>query len=385
MRASFHGLIKRSLSLKSSATTTTTTRMAYIPGVSAGAGGNLGGGISSSTHQKTQRRDFFHTVAGAATTGVVGATAAAWWGYPVEPTWAAAAPAVTAAAAVEDVTTTSTAATAAQPQQQRVYQLVRAIPTFAIVDRSGVPYMVVGEDAKVTGYFFVDYDEAQRILDVARKSADQAIAEYKREKQQQQKQQSSSSSEDDDNDERLINPWKEARISTVPLDTAITLVTKAASQRGRNQYFQIAASALDIEDALQVTGKEDLLEGKVPLFYYENFTLPLSDADAAADGSKKDIIPLYFRKAQLEQAYRRANKNNKNNMELPPVKVTELFATLRAMVKEENAKGNNNNDDEDLDRLILVPPIDSIQRAEQCQRQGGSAPPFRVGERILIF
>jgi len=332
----------------------------------------------------TQRHVANHYTA-MASVAVGAASGAAMVWYP-ETTWAAVAlAAATSAVVVEDLTTISMAVTQQQQlqQQQRVYQLVRAIPTFTIVDRSGVPFMVVGEDAKVTGYFFVDYDETQRILDLARKSADQAIAEYKREKQQQQKQQSSSSSVDDDNDERLINPWKEARISTVPLDTAITLVTKAASQRGRNQYFQIAASALDIEDALQVTGKEDLPEGKVPLFYYENFTLPTSTTDAA-DGSKKDIIPLYFRKAQLEQAYRRANKNNKNNMELPPVKVTELFATLRAMVKEENAK-ESNSDDEDLDRLILVPPVDSVQRAEQCQRQGGNAPPFRVGERILVL
>ena len=35
----------------------------------------------------------------------------------------------------------------------RVGDLLRAVPTFTIVDAAGVPYVVVGEDAKVTGYF----------------------------------------------------------------------------------------------------------------------------------------------------------------------------------------------------------------------------------------
>eukprot|EP00977_Amphora_coffeiformis_P021972 scaffold10136_cov162-Amphora_coffeaeformis.AAC.2 len=34
---------------------------------------------------------------------------------------------------------------------KRIVDLLRAVPTFTIVDQKGVPYMVVGEDAKVTG------------------------------------------------------------------------------------------------------------------------------------------------------------------------------------------------------------------------------------------
>ena len=35
--------------------------------------------------------------------------------------------------------------------------LLKSIPTFAIVDERGVPYFVVGEDAKLTSYFFLSY------------------------------------------------------------------------------------------------------------------------------------------------------------------------------------------------------------------------------------
>ena len=37
------------------------------------------------------------------------------------------------------------------------------------------------EDAKVTGYFFTTYDEASRILELAKSSADKAIKEAKAE------------------------------------------------------------------------------------------------------------------------------------------------------------------------------------------------------------
>ena len=39
-----------------------------------------------------------------------------------------------------------------------IADLLHPIPTFTIVDKKGVPFMVVGEDAKVTGYFFTTFE-----------------------------------------------------------------------------------------------------------------------------------------------------------------------------------------------------------------------------------
>ena len=39
----------------------------------------------------------------------------------------------------------------------KLASLLKSIPTFAIVDERGVPYWVVGEDAKLTSYFFISY------------------------------------------------------------------------------------------------------------------------------------------------------------------------------------------------------------------------------------
>lgn len=238
-------------------------------------------------------------------------------------------------------------ASASNLARNRVATLLHAVPTFCIVDPKGVPYVVVGDDAKVTGYFFTRYEEADRILRVARSSADRAIKS---------------------SDERsAANPWKDARISTVPLDVAATLVTKSLSSR---THFQIAPAEADIDAALNITGKASLAEGKVPLFYYEDWT----------DGNNQS--PLYFAREQLEQSFlssQRQSKGTSSAQPLPPQpNVTELFAVLTQIVQ--------NPSDEELRQLVLVPPKDSASKAKECEkRNGGKEPPFVLGQQILVL
>jgi hypothetical protein len=240
----------------------------------------------------------------------------------------------------------------------RVAELLRTVPTFTLVDQKGVPFVVVGEDAKVTGYFFIEYDEARRILDLATKSADYLIREAKKALQRKPL----------DSAELVTNPWRQARISTVPLDTAITLATRTISSTSSN-YFQVAASGAAIEEALRIIGKDDLAENIVPLFYYKNFTISHDDGNKQA--------PLYFRQSELEQAYRNANKNAKD-IELPSILVTELFATLREMVRPGGT-------DEDLRTLVFVAPEDSASRVKECQRKGGKEAAFLLGQRNVVL
>ena len=234
-----------------------------------------------------------------------------------------------------------------------VQNLLRGIPVFTIVDRNGVPFNVVGEDAIISGYFFIEYNEAKRVLDLARSSAAKSINEAKREKQP--------------GANTLINPWNEARISSVPLDFAVTIVTKSlTSSRNRGAtVFQIAPSVSDIDDALQLTGKTDLAEGKVPLFYYENFAIPVNNSTET---------PVYFRKQDLEAAFR---KEEGTNVPFPPTNVTELFSLLAAMVGPDAT--------DDLKQLVLVPPPESLSQAKAVQKRKNNQPPFVVGERILVL
>jgi len=259
-----------------------------------------------------------------------------------------------ASSALADDTTT----TEGVLSRDQVAQLLHVIPTFTLVDRQGVPFMVVGEDAKVTGFFFTSYSEAARILKVASDSAETAIKQAIAERQPDA--------------DTLTNPWKLARISTIPLDAAVSLSLKAGggSSNIRN-YFQVAAAASDIEDALAVTGKDELAEGKVPLFYYEDFKLDNSTS------------PVYFSKPQLEAAYRQAHPGQQ--VALPEPKTTELFALLTALVQQQPPSHADNADNDELATVVLVAPPDSARRARECAQRGGGAPPFVLGQRILVL
>jgi hypothetical protein len=236
-----------------------------------------------------------------------------------------------------------------------VADLLRVVPTFTLVDKVGAPFMVVGEDAKVTGYFFTEFSEAQRILKVARKSADKAIKEGKKDPKQKAYM------------DELTNPWTEARISTVSLDIAATLVTKSmyATKKGGGNYFQVAPSEVDIENALSISGKDDLAEGKCPLFYYEDFTVETK-------GTKQS--PLYFRKSELENAYKKQNPGKP----LPTGLVTELFAVIAMMVEPGGT-------DEELKTIVFVPPVESAKKAIECVKNNGGESPFLIGQRNLVL
>ena len=188
----------------------------------------------------------------------------------------------------------------------QIAQFLHPIPTFTIVDKSGVPFMVVGEDAKVTGYFFVEYAEASRVLQLARQSGD-----------------------------KKANPWKQAQIATLPLDTAVAL----SRSRARKTYFRAAASASAIESALDLTNQTDLPEGKVPLFYYE------SDDQ------------VYFDLQQCQGS----------NPE--PPQVTELYAILNAMARNQTL----------VESIRLVPPKDSIKAVKKCSTN------FVLGQSNIVL
>mmetsp|Transcript_11822 Transcript_11822/g.19332 ORF Transcript_11822/g.19332 Transcript_11822/m.19332 type:complete len:342 (+) Transcript_11822:92-1117(+) len=236
----------------------------------------------------------------------------------------------------------------------KLASLLKSIPTFALVDARGVPYFVVGEDAKLTSYFFLSYTEAKRILDVAISSSDQAIKETKKEIKAKK-----GVVTKEDEAEIGINPWKQARITSVPLDLAVSLCSKG---KLAGAYFRLAPSEADIEDALQIDGSDDLPEGKVPLFYVEDFSIA-------------DKEPLYFTKEQLIADWKSEQKSGDKTAE-PVVKVSELFATITEMVRPDGK-------DEELKSIVFVAPLESEKRSKQCLK--GEKEPFRLGERNIVL
>mmetsp|Transcript_7503 Transcript_7503/g.10662 ORF Transcript_7503/g.10662 Transcript_7503/m.10662 type:complete len:372 (-) Transcript_7503:1276-2391(-) len=251
---------------------------------------------------------------------------------------------------------------------------LRAVPTFVLVDKEGVPFMVVGEDAKITGYFFTTYDEADRILKVARDSVSKNIKEATVELRTKRKNEKLPPLKpEEEQDEVGVNPWTDARISTVPLDFAVTLVTKtetSAKARGR-ALFRIAPAETDVSDALALdtdSGKDELAEGKVPLFYFEDFMTE------SPDNNEKQS-PLYFRKDELINDWK---KQNPSSTTLPDVRVSELFGVLTEMLRPGGT-------DEDLKTLVFVPPKGSSKKATACLKKGGNEAPFLIGKTNIVL
>lgn len=271
------------------------------------------------------------------------------------------------AASAEDLVSSTGTENSKGLSQSQIFNFLHGVPTFTIVDKTGVPYMVVGEDAKLTAYFFTSYNEASRILISASKSSDKVIADLEQEENTKRKIKGEKPmSKEELNDVVGENPWKEARISTVPLDFGVSL-----SSRGKinGQYFRLAPSEDDVEDALTIDKTiDDLAEGKVPLFYIEDFEITTSTEE------KKQEIPLYFQKKQLVQAWKKQNPRK----ELPEVKVTELFSVVKTMV-------NPDSKDDDLERLALIPPGESIAKSKICTEKGGKSEAFKLGERIVVL
>lgn len=230
--------------------------------------------------------------------------------------------------------------------------------------------MVVGDDAKLTAYFFTTFDEASRILKLASTSTDKTLSDVGREIDAKRK--SAGEKPLDGRNERElevgVNLWKDARISSVPLDFAVALANRG--QVG-GSYFKVAPAEEDVQDALTIDKtKNELKDGKVPLFYFEDFEINAKKGGDAAQ------IPLYFRKKQLLQDWKKKNPRGR----LPEVKVTELFSVLSKMV-EPRATEN----DEDFGKLVLIPPARSAVKATECSKKGGNESPFTLGERIVVL
>ena len=259
--------------------------------------------------------------------------------------------------------------------QGEIASFLRPIPTFAIVDKKGVPYMVVGEDAKLSAYFFTTYEESNRILKRASVSADKALLDLKKEENEKRKSQGLPpyTSKVDIEENIGINPWKDGRVSAIPLDFSVSLASRG---KIAGSYFRIAPNENDIQDALDIEKSiTDLAEGKVPLFFIDDFEIATSNASSNASSSTSTQIPLYFSKSQLLEEYK---KQSKNKDQKPVIKVTELFSILGEMA-------GTGDVDQDLKKLTLVPPIGSLDKAKLCEKKGGTESPYKIGERIVVL
>ena len=111
--------------------------------------------------------------------------------------------------------------------------------------------------------------------------------------------------------------------------------------------------------------KDDLAEGKVPLFYMEN--LKLSETET----------PVYFNKSQLIKEWKKQNPKS-DEKEMPEILISELYSLITEMVKP-------GGEDKELKTIVFVPPENSQQKALECNKVKDGAVPFKLGERIIVL
>lgn len=244
---------------------------------------------------------------------------------------------------------------------------LRAVPTFTLVDKAGAPFAVVGEDAKLSTYFFTTYDEAKRIVELASVSYKKTkAAGIKEANAKRAKQKLPPLNQKQIEDEFGKNPWQYARVSSIGLDLAVSLSIKASGKR-TGAYFFVQSPEDDVQDALALSkdDKKELAEGKVPLFYMEDLKI------------NKTESPVFFKKSQLIKEWQKQNPS-KDLKDMPEILISELFSLIFEMVKP-------GGKDDELKTIVFVPPENSKDKAKECNNVGEGVVPFKLGERIIVL
>ena len=192
---------------------------------------------------------------------------------------------------------TGTATSAVTPQD--LLARLRRVPCFAIVDKDGIPYIIVDQKTRFgTGYFFLTFRGALTVLGDAQQKAKA---------------------------EGYEKVWEGARITTVPMDIAVRLSLKKVERSGQNNLkldtiADILPGMEERDDALKLDRSGRFNEqGSCPLFYVE-------EGMEAEDGS----LPTYFSTATLVADWDRIYGGKKP---LPAVKVVDLLDLFQSAMK----------------------------------------------------
>ena len=192
---------------------------------------------------------------------------------------------------------TSTTTSAVTPQD--LLARLRRVPCFAVVDKDGIPYIIVDQKTRFgTGYFFLTFRGALTVLEEAQQKAKA---------------------------EGYEKVWEGARITTVPMDIAVRLSLKKVERSGQNNLkldtiADILPGMEERDDALKLDRSGRFNEqGSCPLFYVE-------EGMEAEDGS----LPTYFSTATLAADWDRIYGGKKP---LPAVKVVDLLDLFQSAMR----------------------------------------------------
>lgn len=231
---------------------------------------------------------------------------------------------------------TSTSTSAVTPQE--LLARSRRVPCFAIVDKDGVPYVIVDKKTGFgTGYFFLTFSGALTVLGDAEKRAKEEGNEM---------------------------VWEGARITTVPLDIALRLTLKKVERSGQNDIKRETIS--DILPGMDERGAASKLDksgrfdeqGSVPVFYAE-------EGLEAEDGT----TPAYFSTATLVADWNRIYGGQKP---LPTIKVVDLLDIFQGAMRG-SAKLNPS----------FVPTEESIEVVKELQSRSLNVP-YKADRMVMV-
>lgn len=262
---------------------------------------------------------------------------------------------------------------------QTTARRLRAVPTFAIVDGEGVPFLTYDKDsAGGFGYFFTSYTSAEYVLDDAQKAFAKAKAEAAANKEAAGDGGGApAGSIGEDGSGEVPDAWGRARIVSLPLDVVMQLSvkkTRSIAQNGKGKefstFYSIIPETADLSAALRIENGQRYAErGRCPLFYVDGLTLPpATAAEDAGAGGVAEMDPVYFRIQDLKAEWQRQYPGT----DLPTIKVRELNETFRAMIRPGGGRP-----DESVRNLVFVPIPESVERAKTSGRS------YKLGQMIL--
>ncbi|MBF2090380.1 MAG: hypothetical protein IGR80_06520 [Synechococcales cyanobacterium K44_A2020_017] len=218
--------------------------------------------------------------------------------------------------------------------EEQVMERLRSVPVFTITDESGSPLVAAPERATdgaastpVAGVF-ISQDDAENFL----------------------------------NNLEAQDPALAGSVQVVPVSLAeVYQLAVTSQQESAGVEFVFVPIVAEVESAVDIlrTQGQDVNEFEgVPLFIARSlegeggFLTIESGQEATAQGEQERFIPIFFQQTQIESMLARlteAQPSLANSIEIQVINLEGLIETLQT------------SDNDELNRILLIPPTDSLQ------------------------
>ncbi len=151
---------------------------------------------------------------------------------------------------------------------------------------------------------------------------------------------------------------KEVEVRTIPM-SLVYLESRSTKRQATDPAFQVVPDEQEVQAAVAVrkqAGEEVKSWSGIPLFYAPNLGITLADEN----GNDKQILPMYFSRADLESYLAEAKKETRDLQKIAiPINVTTLDQVLQTM---------SESDDPAMSQVEFIPPKASLEYVIRSQR-----------------